>query len=175
MDALQAGVFEGRAAFVASLRQALIQACDEGRPALYCFDESLVDWPLSEPDVLAALTAWARPHRRLHLLAGQFDELRSRQPRFVRWRGAWGHCVQALAYTPEALAAAGPRRGTGGGPEAAFFARQDEQALSLSLFDKKLWRGKISLEVATFLQNRQWFDALAQRSSESFAVTTLGL
>lgn len=171
MDALQAGLFEGRSVFVASLRQALIQACAEGRPALYCFDQSLVDWPLSEPEVLAALTTWARPHRRLHLLAGQFDELRVRQPRFVRWRGSWGHCVQALAYTPEALAAAGPR----GALAAAFFAGADQQTLSLSLFDKKLWRGNISLDGEDFSQNRLWFDALAQRSSESFAVTTLGL
>ncbi|MBT9495273.1 MAG: hypothetical protein IV107_23625 [Paucibacter sp.] len=171
MEALQAVKFEGRAAFVSTLRQALLQACAADISDLYCFDESLADWPWSDAELLAALTAWAKPHRRLHLLAAQYEDLRQRHPRFVRWRGLWGHCVQAMAYGPEALAAAGSR----GGAVSIFAARKGEHAVSLRLFDKTLWRGAVSLETEEALTNCQWFDALAQRSSESFAVTTLGL
>ena len=171
MDALLAGKFEGRAVFVANLRQALLQACAADARDLYCFDEGLVDWPWSDAELLAALTTWAKPNRRLHLLAEDFEGLRQRHPRFVRWRGLWGHCVQAWAYTPDALAATG----TAGGALAFFAATAGAQALSVSLFDKKLWRAAVSTETADALQKSQWFDALAQRSSESFAVTTLGL
>ncbi|MCV2370960.1 hypothetical protein [Roseateles oligotrophus] len=171
MDALQASKFEGRAAYVVALQQALTQACAAESRDLYCFDESLADWPWSDADVLAALTAWAKPYRRLHLLAAQYEDLRQHHPRFVRWRGNWGHCMQAWAYTPEALAAAG----TSGGAQSIFVARAAERNLSVSLFDKKIWRGEISLDAGDAQQKSQWFDALAQRSSESFAVTTLGL
>ncbi|MDC8771368.1 hypothetical protein [Roseateles albus] len=171
MDALAPSKFEGRAAYVANLRQALLQACAANARDLYCFDENLVDWPWSDADVLAALTTWAKPHRRLHLLAAEYEDLRQRHPRFVRWRGNWGHCVQALAYTPEAFAAAG----SCGGVQSFFTCVGTAQALSLSLFDKRLWRSSISTEAEDSLQKSQWFDALAQRSSESFAVTTLGL
>jgi hypothetical protein len=171
MDALAPGKFEGRTAFVANLRQALMQACAADARDMYCFDESLVDWPWSDAELLAALTTWAKPIRRLHLLAAQFEDLRQRHPRFVRWRGNWGHCVRALAYTPDALAATG----SCGGALSFFTAAGVEQAPSLSLFDKKLWRSTISTETNDALQKSQWFDALAQRSSESFAVTTLGL
>ncbi len=171
MDALQAVKLEGREAFVAHLRQALLQACAAGARDLYCFDESLLDWPWSDAELLAALTQWAKPHRRLHLLAEDYEGLRQRHPRFVRWRGLWGHCVRAWAYTPDALAATG----TAGGALAFFAATEGAQALSLNLFDKRLWRATVSTEIAAAQQKSQWFDALAQRSEESFAVTTLGL
>jgi hypothetical protein len=171
MDALAPGKFEGRAAYVANLRQALLQACAAGARDLYCFDENLVDWPWSDADVLAVLTSWAKPRRRLHLLAAEFEDLRQRHPRFVRWRGTWGHCVQAWAYTPDALAATG----SCGAALAFFSAVSAEQTLSLSLFDKQFWRSTLSIQADDALQKSQWFDALAQRSSESFAVTTLGL
>lgn len=170
-DALSAGVFEGRAVYLTNLRRALLQACVGGAREIYCVDESLVDWPWSDADLLAALTAWAKPYRRLHLLAGQYEDLRRQHPRFVQWRGNWGHCVRALAYTPDGLAAAG----TCGGALSVFVASGSGIPLSLSLFDKKLWRSTVSIEAEAVLQKRQWFDALAQRSDESFASTTLGL
>lgn len=170
-NALVAGLFEGRAVYLTHLRQALLNACSAGARDIYCFDESLVDWPWSDADLLAALTAWAKPYRRLHLLAGQYEGLRRQHPRFVRWRGSWGHCVRALAYTPDGLAAVG----TSGGAVSVFAAAGLDAPFSLSLFDKKLWRFSASIEAEAFLQKCQWFDALAQRSDESFASTTLGL
>ncbi len=177
--------FEGRSAFVAALRRSVLQACAEDWPNLYCLDASFVDWPWSEAEVLSALTQWARPTRCLHLLAEQYEDLRRRHPRFVQWRATWGHCVQAQAYGPEAMAAVGP-----GGPAALFFARKGrahqpgaqiaqsvvaEQALCVRLHEQRLWRGAVSQQGPDALRAAEYFDALAQRSAESFASTTLGL
>jgi len=182
---VQARKFQGRSDFAAALKQVLLQACAEDWPDLYCLDASFVDWPWSEAEVLNALKQWARPTRKLHLLAEQYEDLRRRHPRFVQWRSTWGHCVQAQAYGEEALAAVGP-----GGPAALFFARKGlskqlsaqaaqsfeaDSALCLRLHDKQLWRGAVSMNAGDALRSAEYFDALAQRSCESFASTTLGL
>ncbi|MGS0756252.1 hypothetical protein ACVBEH_17410 [Roseateles sp. GG27B] len=97
-------LFEGRTAFTEAVRQALMRACAEGRRDLFCLDADFVAWPWSDAELLAALTDWARPPRRLHLLAWQFDDLRRRHPRFVQWRTTWGHCVLARACEPDGAA-----------------------------------------------------------------------
>jgi len=51
----------------------------------------------------------------------------------------------------------------------------DSAALTVRLFDRHLWRGEISRDAGQRVRALEWFDALAQRSSESFASTTLGL
>lgn len=181
----QASKFQGRSDFAAALKQVLLQACAEDWPDLYCLDASFVEWPWSETEVLSALKQWAKPTRKLHLLAEQYEDLRRCHPRFVQWRATWGHCVQAQAYGAEALAAVGP-----GGPAALFFARKGlakqasarsaqplvaELALCVRLHDKQLWRGAVSMNAGDALRSAEYFDALAQRSCESFASTTLGL
>ena len=167
---MESRIFEGRQEFVAVLREALQTACAEGARELFCFDARLVDWPWSEPELLAALTAWARAPRRLHLLAAQYDDLRLRHPRFVQWRTQWGHCVEARAYEADALAGAGKPA-----LAASFLALGGAAPLSVRLFDEQHWRGAVSREAADALRTKEWFDAQAQRSCESFAVTTLGL
>lgn len=163
-------IIEGRGEFVAALREILLQACAENCRELYWLDASFVDWPLSDPELLAALTAWARPPRRLHLLAAQYEDLRLRHPRFVQWRVQWGHCVQARAFEADVAAGAGKPA-----LAAAVLASGGERPLSLRLFEGPAWRAAVSTMPADALRTREWFDALAQRSSESFAVTTLGL
>ncbi|MFY7865890.1 hypothetical protein [Roseateles sp.] len=176
MIELQARQFEGRREFLDTLRQALLQACAEDRTQLYCLDSSFSDWPWSDVEVLAALKRWARPGRLLHLLAEQYEDLARLQPRFVQWRATWGHCVHARAYGPEALAAVGPS-----GPAALFFWSEDGRqlnvasAFSIRLHDKRLWRGAASVALSEVSRSKDYFDALAQRSEESFASTTLGL
>ncbi|WP_233375003.1 hypothetical protein [Pelomonas cellulosilytica] len=117
--------------------------------------------------MLSTLTAWARHGRQLHLLALQFDDVVRRHPRFVRWRRDFAHCVAARAVEPEVRLEAAP--------EALLLAVGDGATLSLRLFDRHLWRGELSLDAGQRLRNLEWFDALTQRSSESFAPTTLGL
>ena len=165
---MEAGLFEGRTAHATALREAILAACAQGSREIFWLDEGFVNWPLSDAAVLDALTRWARRPRRLHLLALDFEDLRQRHPRFVQWRQTYDHCVEALAYEPEAA----------GGQEnlaSALFVSGGEQAISLRLFDTRLWRGALSLNAGDALRTKEWFDALAQRSSPSFAPTSLGL
>ncbi len=163
---MQAGPIIGQATFAAALRGSVIKACADGCREMFWFSERFVDWPLSDPELLAALSAWARPPRRLHLLALDFDDLRLRHPLFVRWRATYGHCVQARSIDPELA----PSMGSGG-IAAAMLA----PPLSLRLFDAQSGRAVLSQEPIDALRTREKFDAMAQRSGESFAITKLGL
>ena len=163
---MDAGPFTGRVAFVAALREAVIAATAQGCREMFWVDANFVDWPLSDVEVLNALTAWARPPHRLHLLALNFEALRLRHPRFVQWRSTYGHCVQARAVDPELAPSF-----ASSGVAAALLA----PPLSLRLFDAQSGRGTVSFEAIELLRTRERFDALAQRSCESFAASTLGL
>ncbi|MDM4765510.1 hypothetical protein [Pelomonas sp. SE-A7] len=165
---MEQGIFAGREAFVAAVRQGLELALEREARELFWLDADFVHWPLSDVEVLDLLTRWARPHRRLHLLAPQFDSLRQRHPRFVQWRRNWDHLIKAGAFDADLLSGA------------------DLQALMLApgaacvrLFDADHWRGALSAPTEGVrgdeLLSRQWFDAIEQRSSESFGASTLGL
>ncbi len=161
------GAFSG----LAAARQALLQALQWGLAAdarlLHAWDARLVDWPWSDDGLLQALTRWAGPGRQLQLLAQQYEDLARQHPRFVRWRRDYAHCVQARALEPEV----NPQ----GAPQALLLIETREAKLSLRLLDSRLWRGELSLEAGDYRRGREWFDAIAQRSGESFAPTTLGL
>ncbi|PTT90807.1 hypothetical protein DBR42_05130, partial [Pelomonas sp. HMWF004] len=103
----------------------------------------------------------------LHLLALQYDDVARRHPRFARWRRDYAHCITARAVEPDVRLQAAP--------ESLLLATGTQGALTLRLFDRHLWRGEITTDMADRVRNLEWFDAIAQRSSESFASTTLGL
>lgn len=159
--------FAGRAEFQRLVIESLDWVAAQGCRELHAWDSSFADWPLSDANVLTALTTWARHGRQLHLLALQYDDVARRHPRFVRWRRDFGHCVTALAVEPEVPLQAAP--------ESLLLAVGAEVSFSLRLFDRHLWRGEISLAAEPRTRGLEWFDALAQRSSEAFAPTTLGL
>ncbi|WP_457423497.1 hypothetical protein [Roseateles sp. P5_E7] len=164
---MNAQKFEGRVDFQRLLVETLAWAAEQGCRELHAWDASFVDWPLSEASALAALTAWAGHGRQVHLLALQYDEVVRRHPRFVRWRRDYSHCVTARAVEPELKLDAAP--------ESLFLAIGADGPLSLRLFDRHLWRGELSRDFAERLRGLEWFDAVAQRSCDSFAPTTLGL
>ena len=165
---MDTGFFNGRAACATALRECIVKATAKGCREMFWMDASFVDWPLSDAGVLQALMAWARPPRYLHLLALDFQALSLRHPRFVAWRATYGHCVQARAVDTELAAMF-----TSGAPAALMLA--SPSPLSLRLFDTQSWRGAVSSDPLDALRARERFDAMAQRSSESFAATTLGL
>lgn len=164
---MNAQSFAGRTEFQRLLMEAFAWAAEQGCRELHAWDASFVDWPLSQASVLEALGAWARPGRQLHLLALQYDDVARRHPRFVRWRRDYAHCVTARAVEPELRLEAAP--------ESLLLAVSADATLTLRLFDRHLWRGELSLDTAQRQRGLEWFDALAQRSSDSFAPTTLGL
>jgi hypothetical protein len=159
--------FVSRADFQRLLVATLAWANEQGCRELHAWDADFVDWPLSDAAALAALTGWAQRGRQLHLLAVQYDDVVRRHPRFVRWRRDYAHCVTARALEPELKLEAAP--------QSLLLAVGAGSTLSLRLFDRHLWRGELSLDPAERLRGLEWFDALAQRSSDSFAPTTLGL
>ncbi|MFH7043719.1 hypothetical protein ABT392_15570 [Paucibacter sp. JuS9] len=165
---MEMGIFTGRESFVAALREGLARAEQQGARELCWLDADFLNWPLSEPAVLDLLTAWARPHRRLRILAPQFESLQQRHPRFVLWRRTWSHVITAGSFEAELLSGA-ELVGLMLAPGAA----------CVRLFDAENWRGAISAPMAGVrsdeLLSRQWFDAIEQRSSDSFAASTLGL
>lgn len=159
--------FVGRAEFQRLVVESIGWAAGQRCRSLHAWDVNFVDWPLSDPALLSALMAWVGPGRELHLLAMQYDDLMRRHPRFVRWRRDYGHCVSARAVEPEHRLEAAP--------EALLVATGLDGWLTVRLFDRHLWRGELSRDASPRQRALEWFDAAAQRSSDSFAPTTLGL
>lgn len=159
--------FAGRAEFQALVVEGLAWAAEQGSREVHAWDARFVDWPLSDAQALATLGTWAKAGRQLHLLALQYDDVQRRHPRFVRWRRDFAHCVTARAVDPEVRLEAAP--------QSLLMVAGREASWTLRLFDRHLWRGEVSLEAAQRLRGLEWFDALLQRSSESFTPTTLGL
>ncbi|MEJ6000450.1 hypothetical protein [Paucibacter soli] len=164
---LQTGILNSREQVLAALKAGLLQALAQGGREQCWLDRDFSAWPLSDPEVLAALKAWALPHRRLHLLAQHYEGLRRVHPRFVRWRQDYGHVVEAGSYTEEDMALAGGRK-----LDALLLA---PGTLCLRVLDGEHWRAVLSAERPDELLAREWFDAIQQRSSPSFSATTLGL
>lgn len=92
-QALASGRFSGREAFEQRVRDALAHAAREGWQELILSDATFEDWPLRERAVLESLHAWAKPGRRMTLLATRYDEVMRNQARFVSWRQTWGHLL----------------------------------------------------------------------------------
>jgi hypothetical protein len=164
---MTAQTFAGRAEFLRAVQETLGWAAEQGCRELHAWDASFVDWPLSEAQVLASLATWARAGRQLHLLALQYEDIVRRHPQFVRWRRDYAHCVTARAVEPELRLEAAP--------ESLLMAVGADGALTLRLFDRHLWRGEVSREPGDRVRSMEWFDVAAQRSSEAFPPTTLGL
>ena len=88
-----------------ALRGLLDEAARSGWNELHCMDADFAHWPLGEAEVLASLSAWVRPHRRLTLLACGYDKLARRHPRWVAWRRLWSHAVVCRQIEAEIAAA----------------------------------------------------------------------
>jgi len=156
-----AALIDGRSAFTAALQRALSQAARERARELCFVDPDFGAWPLEDPALLAALTAWARlPKRRLLMIACQFDDLPRRCPRFYDWRRTWAHVIECRATEVESsqvptLLLAG--------------------AHSLLLADRLQWRGHWLADDSEISAWREVVDVLMQRSESDFPANKLGL
>lgn len=161
---LTEGIIDGRQDFVQALREGLQYAAEQGGRELLWLDADFAAWPLSEPAMLEALKQWALPHRRLRIAAAQYDAVQRLHPRFVQWRRTWDHVVQAVQYQAEDVGV--------GRPVGLLMA---PGLFSLRLLDAQQWRAALSVRTADDVACREWFDAVWQRSTESFSASTLGL
>jgi hypothetical protein len=160
-DAPGPALIDGRSAFTAAVQTALSHAVRE-RARDMCFVDADFDaWPLDDTAVLHALAEWARqPKRRLLVIAGRFDDVPRRFPKFTAWRRTWSHVVECRATDVETsqiptLLLAGPH--------------------SLQLADRLQWRGHWLGDDSEISAWREVVDALVQRSEIDFPANTLGL
>lgn len=151
-----------RSEFHDALRLALAEVAAVGCRELFMCDADFSDWPLSESAVLESLTQWARNHRRLTIMAQQFDELARRHGRWVEWRRQWSHLVECRT-NPELEAAKVPTMLLAPG------------VVMVRLVDTVRYRGSLSRAAPDMVQGRELLDVVLQRSEETFPVTTLGL
>jgi hypothetical protein len=162
MSESQSTLITSRGEFHAAMREALADIAEVGCREIFMSDADFTDWPLSDTALIVSLTLWARSHRKLTLLAGQFDELARRHGRWVEWRREWSHLVECRANT-ELEAAKLPTMLLAPG------------VLVLRLVDPIRYRGSLSRATSDMVQARELLDAVLQRSEETFPVTTLGL
>jgi hypothetical protein len=156
------GLITSRLDFQECIRLALIEAADRGGREMLMVDEDFNDWPLGEPEVVDSFARWAMPHRRLVVVASQFDDLVRRHPRWVAFRRTYAHVVDCRVHDE-----------ADGGNLPALLHVSDVIAVRMS--DTVHWRGRLSRDRTDLLRWKEQVDALLQRSSPSFPATTLGL
>lgn len=162
MDEQPNPVITSRGDFQGAIRLAFKQVAEAGVRHVWLLDPNFADWPLSEPAVIEQLSAWAAPHRRLTLVAGNYDDLSRRHARWAEWRRHWSHVVECR-HNPEIEVEKIPTLLLASG------------VTCVQLLDREHFRGSISGAATNLARARESIDAVLQRSSEAFAVTTLGL
>lgn len=159
--ALPSGRFMGRVDFQQLVRDALACAAREGWREIILSDADFADWPLGESAVSESLRAWSAQGRRCTLLARRFDDLSMRHARFVTWRKAWSHIIEARACTSaDALEF----------PSAIWSPGWVMQRL-----DPERCNGYCGGEPERRLLLKENLQEWVAKSSPSFAATTLGL
>lgn len=154
---------DSRKAFVSAVHEAVQLALARRSRRMLWVDNDFADWPLDDPALLQRLTDWLRlPQRQLVLLANDYEDLRRRRARFVASYRLWSHAVSAH----------GPAEDDAAQLPCLLLA---DRTLLVQLLDKTHWRGWTSNEPASLRAWQERTDALLQRSSPAFAVTTLGL
>lgn len=153
---------DSRKQFQAAVRAAIERAEATGAGEMIFADADFDDWPIDERAVVETLARWSSASRKLTLIAGSFDALARRAPRFVAWRQQWSHIVSCriqdeidAEQVPTLLWVAGQ--------------------VTVRLDDRLRRRGIVSTQAVDQVAAREAIDALLQRSIEAFPATTLGL
>ena len=155
------GRFSDQEAFARLVRQAVGRAAAEGWPEIILSDVSFEAWPLGEASTVHALQVWAKPGRKLVMLAGRFDLLIRQQPRFVAWRKVWSHLVDGRLCPPSALA----------GLPSAIWSRN----WFLHRTDTETCAGLYGADRVRLKALHESLQFKLQASAAGFAPTTLGL
>lgn len=154
--------FLSRGDFQAAFRQALRHVAEHGGREIYLCDRDYADWPLGEREIVEMFGRWAMSHRRLVVLAAQFETLQRQHPRWVTWRRSWSHIVECKQVAEDDVAAIPSMMIAPG-------------VLSLRMHDPVHFRGRLSFTHPAEVRDWDDLDAFLQRSVESFPVTNLGL
>jgi len=161
LEALPGGAFDGRQAFLATLRAALGHAARENWRELILSDDDFADWPLGERATVEALQAWAASGRSLQLIARDFGVFAREHARFVRWRQMWDHIVVASTCSGGAAPALPSAIWTPG-----WFMRR---------IDPERCRGVCGSAPESRLALRQLLEECLRHARPGFPASTLGL
>lgn len=94
-------VLVSRSGFFAAFDAALALAAERDVRELWLCDPDFSSWPMGLRSTIERLDAWIGPHRRLRVLACDFNWLSLECPRWVAWRRRWAHVVDCLAVSNE--------------------------------------------------------------------------
>lgn len=151
-----------RGEFHDAVRSAFAEAAATGCREIFLCNDDFADWPLNEPLLVEHLVQWSSPHRKLVILARNFEEVARLHPRWVAWRRSWSHVVECrvnneleAGQMPTLLLMPG--------------------LLTLRLVDDVHCRGSVSRHLGDAVRAREQFDGIYQRSEEGFPATNLGL
>ena len=159
--ALPSGPFEGREAFQQLVRDALAAAAREGWREIVLSDPDFEDWPLHERATVQSLQDWSHAGRKCILLARRWDGVVRRHARFVTWRGAWSHIIDA--------------RGCPSADPLELPSAVWTPAWAMERRDVERSRGHSGSEPSRRLELRERLNEWLGRSTPAFAATTLGL
>lgn len=154
--------FESRGEFLAAWRSALGVLAEHGSREIYMCDSSYADWPLGERATVDALTRWAMAHRKLIVIAAEFETIQRQHPRWVNWRRTWSHIVECRQVADQDITSI-----------PSMLLAPD--LLSLRVHDPIHFRGRLSFTRPEEVRDWDELDAFLQRSHDSFPVTKLGL
>lgn len=158
---LSGGRFVGREVFVQHVRTALATAAQQGWRELVLCDGHFGDWPLHEREVVESLQAWSRSGRKCTLLATGYDHVVRQHARFVNWRKAWGHIIDARVCRQI--------------DPVNFPTLLWSPHWTLQLLDPVRCTGVCGAEPERIVRDRELLLELMQVSSPGFPATTLGL
>lgn len=156
------GLINSRRGFHAVVREAFASLSASASAEVVICDIDFADWPLGEMGVIDSLMQWVAPNRKLTVYAQNFDGVLRRHPRWVTWRRQFAHTVNCRMVEPLEQ----------GRMPSLFTARG---GTTIRLFDSIRYRGTVSTSVADAVLVREQIDVISQRSTPSFAATTLGL
>jgi hypothetical protein len=155
-------LIESQREFEEAVREAFAMIATQGCREVLISDTDFANWPLSERAVVDLLAQWAMSHRKMTVLALNYDEVTRRHARWVQWRRQWAHVVDCRVVddfdakaVPTLLLAPG--------------------LVVVRLVAGDTVRGSISTDLADIERSRELVDAITQRSQEGFPASTLGL
>jgi len=164
-------LIEGRHEGVPELRslrrRMLLAACQGKARRVMALDPDFVDWPLSDADVLDAMTQWGRLGGRLELLSPSYTQAHRQHARFIQWRLKWDHLLRIADFDP---GEAGPEW-----PTSLLVVVGGETSGVLRVLDFDRGRAVFSRSATERQAAVELFDAIAQRSSPAWPLSTLGL
>jgi len=153
---------DSRHGFFAAVDAAIQLAIDQKVNELWLCDIDFSSWPLGLRTTIERLDGWVAAHRRLHVLACDFQFLSVECPRWVAWRRRWAHVVECQAV----------------GEEDAPHMRSlmlVPRHQAIQLLDPQRGRGRIVRDSSELHALGELVEDLTHRAEAAMPPTTLGL